>query len=150
MSSQNEPLAIYIMIYAEASLSPHEIHVALLVNLPGARKHYIFHAVEDISTETEMMFEKLEKALDPLGTKTAHERIALSTAIPESQFESISNTLAATPVPRPKPANWNCQSWLREGLVNMERSQFLPPGDAARLYQQMMDIINATALDVTV
>lgn len=148
MSLQNDSLVIYNMIYAEASLKPHESHVALLVTLPGARKHYVFNAVEDISTESEMKFEKEERPSDPLATQTPHERISLWTTIPESQFEALSNTLAATPVPRPKPENWNCQLWLREGLMNMEWSQFLAPGDAARLYQRMMDIINATSLGV--
>lgn len=148
MSSRNDPLVIHIVIYTEPSLSPHESHVALSVQVEVTRKFYVFHAVEDISTESEMKFERSERDRNPLGTKTPHQSILLQTSTPESQFESLSAVLAATPVPRPKPTDWNCQSWVREALMNMEASKFIPGGHALQYYSQMMNIINTTAKGV--
>lgn len=146
MSSQAPPLVLHIIIYAEDTLKPHESHVLLAVQLRNPVKYYVFHAVEDTSTESEMKFEKLEKDRDPLGTKSDHQSIALQTSISRAQFDSLSAVLASTPVPRPKPSNWNCQSWLYSAMVLMEQANFLPAGHAQQYYDQMMHIINTTSV----
>lgn len=146
MSAQGEPLMVHLMIYAEPTLSPHESHVLLAVQVANPRKFYVFHAVEDTTTESEMKFEVLEKERDPLGTNTKHQTIALQTHIRPDQFDSLSAVLAAIPVPRPKPSNWNCQSWLYSALVVMEQANFLPTGYSKPYYDQMMQIINTTSI----
>jgi hypothetical protein len=147
MSSSAPRLVLHLIIYAEESLRPHEAHVALSVELFGAKEFYMFHAVEDTATESEMKFEMKKTDRNPLGTKTTHQSIALQTVIPVTRFSDVKANLAGTPVPQPRPQNWNCQTWMRQALLNLEKAHFLPTETALQYYNQMMQIINTNAKD---
>lgn len=135
-------LAVHIIIYAEPSLRPHEAHVALTVAFPGSTIFYIYHAIEDITTETEMKYERQPRDRDPLGTKTPHQAIALP-KIRSSNADQLDRILQNTPVPRPRPSDWNCQTWLQQVMTNMESADLLPRGAADSYYAQMMSKVNA-------
>ena len=135
-------LSIHIIVYAESSLRPHEAHVALSVYHPGSRKYYIYHAVEDVATESEMKFERQARDRDPRGSTTPHQEVPVS-SIPVSRFEQLNQILQTTRVPRPKPSTWNCQTWLRQAMENVESASLVPRGVASGCYAGMMSKINA-------
>lgn len=135
-------LSIHIIVYAEPSLRPNEAHVALSVYHPGSRKYYIYHVVEDVATESEMKFERLARDRDPRGSTTPHQEVPLS-SIPVSKFEQLNRVLETTTVPRPKPSTWNCQTWLRQAMENMETADLVSRNAASGYYARMMSKVNA-------
>lgn len=141
-STMPSSLRIHIIIYAEPSLRENEAHVALSVAVPG-EQFVIFHATEGASTENELMFERRERDQDPLRTKTTHQTLRLDVTIWQGSFDKLSDTLSSTPVPRPRSNGWNCQSWVHEAMVSMERANLMRRGSAKIYYDQMMRIIAA-------
>ncbi|RMD39783.1 hypothetical protein DV735_g5346, partial [Chaetothyriales sp. CBS 134920] len=140
-------LHIHIIIYAEPSLRPHEAHVVLSVYHPSSRKHYIYQAVEDVATESEMKFEREETEKNAQSSTAPHQEVPVPSSgvplLPESKFDQLDALLQTTPVPRPKPATWNCQSWLRQALQNMESAGLVPTGTASDCCDRMMAEVNA-------
>jgi hypothetical protein len=135
-------LSIHIIVYAEPSLRPHEAHVAMSVYHPSLRKYYIYHVVEDVGTESEMKFERQARDRDPRGSTTPHQEVPIS-SIPVSKFEQLNQVLQTTGVPRPKPLTWNCQTWLRQAMQNVEAASLVPRGAASGCYAGMMSKVNA-------
>lgn len=135
-------LSIHIIVYAEPSLKPNEAHVALSVYHPGSRKYNIYHVIEDVATDSEMKFERQARDRDPRGSTTPHQEVPLS-SIPVSKFEQLDRVLRTTGVPRPKPSTWNCQTWLRQAMRNMESENLVPRDAASEYYARMMSKVNA-------
>ncbi|RMD44142.1 hypothetical protein DV735_g935, partial [Chaetothyriales sp. CBS 134920] len=133
---------ISIIVYAYPSLKPDEAHVALCVNKPDLEPFYIYHATEDTNTDAEMKFQREVKDRDPRGSLTPHQEVPLP-SISESQFAQLDSVLRSTQVPRPKAATWNCQTWVKQAMDNMESANLLPSGAASAYYAEMMSRVDA-------
>lgn len=140
-------LSILIVVYAAPRLRPNEAHVALSVYHPGLNKYYIYHVVEDVATESEMKFERQVRDRDPRGSPSPHQEVPLP-GIAVSKFEQLNRILRTTRVPRPKPSTWNCQTWLRQAMEDIESANLVPRHAASGYYAQMMSKVNANAARV--
>lgn len=113
-------LEIAVIIYADPSLHTEECHAALVVG-QDTHHFYIYHAVEDSDTDTEMKFERAFKSKDPLTTNRRHQVIPVQGAIAKADFDKLDKALKSTQVPRPREGGWNCQNWVEKALESLEK-----------------------------
>lgn len=113
-------LEISVVIYADPSLYATECHAALVVG-QDTHHFYIYHAVEDSSTEAEMKFERMFKCKDPLTTNRRHQVIPVKGGIAKADFDRLDKALRSTQIPRPREGGWNCQNWVKQALESLEK-----------------------------
>ena len=113
-------LQVSIVIYATRSSDASECHVALAV-AKDSKHFYLYHATEEPFIKNEMKFERIFREVDPLLTGRRHHVLSVKGPIANAQFDKLNKALSDTPVPRPKPEGWNCQTWLRRALEMLEK-----------------------------
>ena len=113
-------LVVSIVIYATSSSDANECHVALAVRL-DLQHSYLYHAVQDDSAKGQMKFERNFRHNDHTTTGRRHHLLPVKEPIAKVDFEKLDKALSSTPIPRPRPEGWNCQTWLRQALKSLEK-----------------------------
>lgn len=113
-------LVVSIVIYATSSSDANDCHVALAVRL-DLQHSYLYHAVQDDSTKGQMKFERNFRRADHTTTGRRHHLLPIKEPIAIADFEKLDKALSSTPIPRPRPEDWNCQTFLRQTLKSLEK-----------------------------
>lgn len=133
--NNTQNLAVSIIVYGYPSLNHDIVHVALLVSTSST--HFLFHVKED--DDGELSFEM--KEYNPDRSHIPYRLIPLATTIEEANMPNLSNLFTRVPVPRPAQPGWNCQRWVYDAMLEMERDNYLRTGWARYYYEEMMELI---------
>ena len=115
-----EDLKLCIIIYNERPSHANCCHVVLVV-AQGKERFHLYHATEDGTIKGGLKFERSFRTRSPMTTNRPHHIIPFKEPIAKANFDKLDQALRSTPVPRPRPEGWNCQSWLRQALGNLEK-----------------------------